>query len=74
MIFETSTISLFTFRSSKIFWVIFTALNVCNSILIMQSLLNYKLNTTTAARYSRPNSNTAVKISSIHIFIIFSLK
>jgi len=35
---------------------------------------NYKLNIITAARYSKPNSNTAVKISSIHIFIIFSLK
>jgi len=36
--------------------------------------LNYKLNIITAARYSKPNNNTAVKISSIHIFIIFSLK
>ena len=43
MIFETSSISLFTFLSSNIFWVIFTALNVCNSILIIYFLYSFEI-------------------------------
>jgi hypothetical protein len=64
--------SVFTLRSSNIFFVIFTALNVCSSILIIFSLLNYKLKIMTAAMYIIPNNIIALKTSSIHIFIITS--
>ena len=39
---------------------------------MLRLLIIYKLNITTAAKYISPNSNIAVKISSIHIFIIIS--
>ena len=43
-----------------------------SSFIIYTLSIIYKLNITTAAKYISPNNNIAVKISSIHIFIITS--
>ena len=43
-----------------------------NSFIIYTLSIIYKLSITTAAKYISPNNNIAVKISSIHIIIIFS--